>query len=74
MTSVKLHKLAARFTHVLADKLHKNFGEKRAAFLWVLMALAENGENLIITQSPMNAPLTKHPLLRSKSLVSTKGA
>ena len=52
----------------------KILGEKRAAFLWVFIALAENGENLIITQSLMNAPLTKHPLLRSKSLVSTKGA
>ena len=52
----------------------KIFGEKRAAFLWVFMALAENGENLIITQSLLNAPMTKHPLLRFKNLVSTKGA
>lgn len=49
----------------------KIFGEKQAAFLWVFMALAENGENLIITQSLLNAPLTKHPLLRFKNLVST---
>lgn len=71
MTSVKLRKFAAHFIHVLAGKLHKNFGEKRAAFLWVFMALAENGENLIITQSLLNAPLTKYPLLRFKNLVST---
>lgn len=71
MISVKLRKFAAHFTHVLAGKLHKNFGEKRAAFSWVFMALAENGENLIITQSLLNSPLTKHPLLRLKNLVST---
>lgn len=46
MTSVKLRKFAAHFIHVLAGKLHKNFGEKRAAFLWVFMALAENGKKI----------------------------
>lgn len=32
MTSVKLHKFAAHFTHVLAGKLHKNFGGKKSSF------------------------------------------
>ena len=61
MTSVKLRKFAAHFTHILAGKLHKNFGEKRAAFLWVFMALAENGEKFNNHSVSIECPLDQAP-------------